>query len=361
MSQGMMLGALSEGPPRAGAGPLASTGTDALVRIEGLTKSFPLRRSWSDTLKHPMRREHVQVLRGVSLEVRKGEFFGLLGPNGAGKTTLFKILATLVLPESGLVQVSGMDVMTSPAAVRALLTPVIADERSLAWRLSGRQNLDLYAALYGVGKGEVERTAERLLAAVGLEHAGTRMVGTYSSGMKQRLLIARALLSRPAVLLLDEPTRSLDPVSARDFRKFLREEIVGRQGCTVLLATHDADEAFELCDRLAVLDRGTVVARGTAAELGRLAGENRYRMLVPSAQAAEARQAILTAGLGEFVVLASGEQGWAYLEGPIPGGAPACAALTRGLVTAGIQVGEVARVPLSLASMIERLVEHPAR
>jgi ABC-2 type transport system ATP-binding protein len=356
----MLLDAIAGAAPVSAGLPMAGAGSADLVRIEGLTKRFPLRRGWAETLKRPLRQEHVQVLRGVSLQVRKGEFFGLLGPNGAGKTTLFKILATLVLPDSGSVQVSGIDVLTDPAAVRALLTPVIADERSLAWRLSGVQNLNLFAALYGVGKDEVERTAERLLAAVGLDHAGTRMVGTYSSGMKQRLLIARALLSRPSVLLLDEPTRSLDPVSARDFRKFLREEIVGRQGCTVLLATHDADEAFELCDRLAVLDRGAVVARGTAAELGRLAGENRYRLLVPSAQVATTREAIVTAGLGEFAMLPSDEEGWDVLEGPIPGGAPACAELTRGLNAVGLLVGELARVPLSLATMIERLVEQPA-
>ena len=109
----------------------------ALVRIEGLVKSFPLRRPWGETLRHPLRRDSVQVLRGVSLEVREGEFFGLLGPNGAGKTTLFKILATLVLPEAGSIEVAGRNVLTDAAAVRRVLTPVIADERSLNWRLSG--------------------------------------------------------------------------------------------------------------------------------------------------------------------------------------------------------------------------------
>jgi ABC-2 type transport system ATP-binding protein len=352
----MALGALIDGPPRAGASPTAGASPDALVRIEGLTKSFPLRRSWSETLRHPLRRTDVQVLRGVSLEVRRGEFFGLLGPNGAGKTTLFKILATLVLPEAGAVTVSGVDVLADPAAVRAILTPVIADERSLAWRLSGLQNLSLYAALHGIPSREQLRTGERLLNAVGLEHAGNRMVGTYSSGMKQRLLIARALLSTPSVLLLDEPTRSLDPVSARDFRRFLREEIVGRQGCTVLLATHDAEEAFELCDRLAVLDRGAVVARGTVAELSRLAGEDRYRMLVTVGQSPDAQQALQHRGLGVFAVVPSGEEGWVFLEGTVPGGPSACAELTSFMVRAGLSIGEVSRVPLSLANMIERLV-----
>jgi len=348
----MSLDSLAASPAAGASGP-----GESLIRITGLVKRFPLRRPWAEALRHPFRTKHVDVLRGVSLEIKRGEFFGLLGPNGAGKTTLFKVLATLVLPESGSVSVAGRDTLAEPRAVRQLLTPVIADERSLYWRLSGRQNLDLFAALYGVSPDERQRTAGRLLEAVGLKHAETRMVGTYSSGMKQRLLIARALLSRPKVLLLDEPTRSLDPVSARDFRSFLREEIVGRQGCTVLLATHDADEAFELCDRLAVLDRGTVVAQGTVAELAGMAGENRYRLVVASEQTQEALLLVAAAGLGPFSEGKSSESGWSFLEGPVPGGPRACAQLVQRLVAADVRIAELARVPLSLAGLIERLVE----
>lgn len=358
MSRAFVIGAPQPAPPSP-RGSLAQ-GHAPLVRIEGLVKRFPLRRSWTKTVLHPMQRTHVEVLRGVSIEVRQGEFFGLLGPNGAGKTTLFKILATLVLPDAGSVQVDGRDVLADPAAVRRVLTPVIADERSLAWRLSAFQNLQLYAALYCVPAGEVNSTATRLLASVGLDHVGPRMVGTFSSGMKQRLLIARALLSRPSVLLLDEPTRSLDPVSARDFRRFLREEIVGRYGCTVLLATHDADEAFELCDRLAVLDRGAVVARGTAKELARLSGENRYRLLIGAPFSAAAQLVAQGRGLGTFRPVPTDEDGWVSLEGAVAGGAAACAELTSELVQAGIPVAEVARIPVSLAEMIERLVSKEA-
>jgi ABC-2 type transport system ATP-binding protein len=334
-------------PPAAG---------DALVRVEALVKRFPRRRSWSETLRHPLHVERIEVLRGISLEVRRGEFFGLLGPNGAGKTTLFKILATLVLPESGAVSVAGIDALADPSAVRALLTPVIADERSLNWRLTAPENLRLFAALHGIPAGERAPMIQGLLERVGLGTASGRMVGTFSSGMRQRLLIARALLSRPSVLLLDEPTRSLDPVSARDFRRFLREEIVGRQGCTVLLATHDADEAFELCDRLAVLDRGSIVAHGTVAELSNLAGERRYRILVGAACAAAAGALLEDAGLPPFAQSDDSEQGWVFLEGEIPGGPAAAAEMARRLVGGGIAVGEFARVPVSLADLIEGLV-----
>lgn len=333
----------------------------ALVRVAGLVKRFPRRRPWLQTLAHPFRQERIEVLRGVSLEVREGEFFGLLGPNGAGKTTLFKILATLVLPDDGGVTVAGRDALADPAAVRSVLTPVIAEERSLAWRLSAFQNMQLYAALYGVPRAEQRQAAERLLETVGLGDTGTRMVGTFSSGMKQRLLIARALLSKPRVLLLDEPTRSLDPVSARDFRRFLREEIVARQGCTVLLATHDADEAFELCDRLAVLNRGVVIARGTVGELARLAGENRYRLLVTQGEVPRARAVAGEHGVTAITEAPSEDAGWTNLEGAVPGGTPAAAELTKALTAQGIAVAEIARVPLSLADMIERLVAREGR
>lgn len=357
----MALGAITGGQGWQGADPDAPSRGRPIVRVAELVKTYPLRRPWLDTIRHPLRRGQVEVLRGVSLQIERGEFFGLLGPNGAGKTTLFKILATLVLPDSGEIEVGGHDVCSAPGAVRGLLTPVIADERSLYWRLSAVQNLNLFAALYGVGPQERERTAGRLLEAVGLSHAGSRMVGTFSSGMKQRLLIARALLSRPAVLLLDEPTRSLDPVSARDFRQFLREEIVGRQGCTVLLATHDADEAFELCDRLAVLDRGVVIARGSAAELSGIAGDGRYRIVVAADRSADARRVLQAAGFDPFVERAGAEPGWLELEGAIPGGPPSCADLTGRLVAAGVPVSEFSRVPLSLADLIERLVARAAR
>lgn len=341
---------------RTGAVILANPPGEPLVRIAELSKSFPKRRSWPEIIRHPLRTERVEVLRGVSLAVERGEFFGLLGPNGAGKTTLFKILATLVLPEHGRVHVAGIDALADPSAVRALLTPVIADERSLNWRLTARENLQLFAALYAIPVQEREPAIQRLLDRVGLPDASNRMVGTFSSGMKQRLLIARALLARPSVLLLDEPTRSLDPISARDFRRFLREEIVDRHGCTVLLATHDADEAFELCDRLAVLDRGSVVATGTVKELSKAAGENRYRIVVAAEQAAVALGVLVGAGLSRFVRAADSEKDWASLEGEIPGGPSACAEVASQLTTGGVLFAELARIPISLADLIEGLV-----
>ncbi len=334
----------------------AAATNDVLVRVECLEKRFVARRTWSESLRHPLTRRHVDVLRGVSLDVRRGEFFGLLGPNGAGKTTLFKVLSTLVLPDAGRAEVAGIDVIAEPGRVRRVLTPVIADERSLYWRLTGTENLRLFASLYGLRGAEARQRTPQLLARVGLSHAADRLVATYSSGMKQRLLIARALLSRPLVLLLDEPTRSLDPIGARDFRRFLRDEIATGEGCTVLLATHDADEAFELCDRLAVLDGGRVVASGSVAELARQAGAHRYRALVASPHRKRAVATLAAAGLPSF---AHGDDAdaWTTLEGDLTGTSNDTAHAVSQLVSSGVSVAEFTRLPVSLADLVERLIE----
>ena len=333
---------------------------ETLVEVDGLFKRFVVRRRLTDAVRRPLERSYVDVLRGVSLQVRRGEFFGLLGPNGAGKTTLFKILSTVVLPDAGTVIVAGENVVSAPGRVRRVLTPVVADERSLYWRLTGSENLQLFAALYGLRSSDAIRRTAELLNVVDLAQAGDRMVATYSSGMKQRLLIARALLSRPAVLLLDEPTRSLDPVGARDFRRFLREDVVGRQGCTVLLATHDADEALELCDRLAVLDRGQIVATGTAGELADQAGARRYRAVVATADRERARAALASHGWSSWPSAAAPEgagDAWTAIEGEASGSPAESAEVVRRLVAAGVGVAEFARVAPSLAELVERLIE----
>src|SRR5690606_27038464 len=152
--------------------------------------------------------------------------------------------ATLVTPDHGTVRVEGLDVVRDAAAVRRALVPVVADERSLRWRLNAYENLRLYAVLYRVPAARLRSRIQEVLEVVGLEATGHKMVGQFSSGMRQRLLVARALLSSPRVLLLDEPTRGLDPLSARALRAFLKDDLCRRQGRTVLLATHNAEEAF---------------------------------------------------------------------------------------------------------------------
>ena len=248
----------------------AAAGSGSIVvRVEGLTKRFPPRRGLKDAILHPFNTTKTTVVSDVSFTADAGEFLGLLGPNGAGKTTLLKILSTLILPDEGSATIDDLDVVRDASAVRALVSPCLAMERSLYYRLTAQQNLDIFAELQGVARHERAARIDDVLQAVSLTDTGNKLVGQFSSGMMQRLLIARALLPEPRVLLLDEPTRSLDPISAREFRSFLRDELVRRRGCAVILATHNAEEAFELCDRVAVLDRGRLLASGIASQLSR--------------------------------------------------------------------------------------------
>jgi ABC-2 type transport system ATP-binding protein len=327
------------------------------VSLAGVSKRFPERRALGDVLRAPFRRSWVTSLDDVSFDVQPGEFFGLLGPNGAGKTTLFKMLATLVLPDAGCATVGGHDVERDGAAVRRLLAPVIADERSLQWRLSASANLELYAGLHGLAGAEAARRIRELLAVVGLEDAAARLVGTYSSGMRQRLLIARALLARPRVLLLDEPTRSLDPIAARELRAFLRDEISGRWGCTVLLATHTADEVTELCHRVGVLHRGRLLAVGPVDALATAVAGQRVALWTstPDHPAfAELAARGVAAPVGGTPARTDGD--WHQLQLAIAGGHAERSLVLGALVAAGVDVSRFEPAPLPLAELLERVV-----
>lgn len=331
------------------------------VVIDGLSKRFPVRRGWGEMLRHPRRVSYMPVLRNVRCAVREGEFFGLLGPNGAGKTTLFKMLATLILPDAGTATVCGCDIVQDAPGVRRVLSPVIADERSLYWRLTARENLELYGALQGLDRAAARARALELLRVVELADTGTKMVASFSSGMKQRLLIARALVAEPRVLLLDEPTRSLDPISARQFRAFLRDEIAGRLRCTVLLATHSTEEVLDLCDRVAVLDRGRLLATGTTEELAREIGDARYRVWTRDPDH-PALGALVDRGIVRDVVRRDGatDDGWTRVEMEIPGGLDRAAQVVAYLTEQGLAIARFEKVSLSLADLIERIVAREA-
>jgi ABC-2 type transport system ATP-binding protein len=211
------------------------------------------------------RRTEVQALRGISFEVEQGELFGLLGPNGAGKTTTIKILTTLLLPSSGSARVLGLDPATQPGKIRRRIGHVFGGDRGLYDRLSALDNLRYFADLYRVPVREKRGRIAELLELVGLEGRERERVENYSRGMRQRLHIARGLLHDPDVLFLDEPTIGLDPVGARELR-----ETIGRLregGKTILLTTHYMYEADELCQRIAVIANGLIVAHGTPADL----------------------------------------------------------------------------------------------
>lgn len=211
------------------------------------------------------RTRDIEALSGISFDVAAGELFGLAGPNGAGKTTTVRILSTLLEPTSGEARVLDLDVVRQARALRRRIGILFGGERGLYGRVSGRHNLRYFANLYGLPRPHATRRIETLLDLVGLAGRGDDRVDTYSRGMKQRLHIARVLLHEPEVMFLDEPTMGLDPVGAREIREMIRQ--VRAAGHTILLTTHNMPEADELCDRLAVISGGHLLAMASPAEL----------------------------------------------------------------------------------------------
>jgi len=239
----------------------------AALSIHNLTKTFAVGKVSRVFLKHPPPERGTEVLKGVSLEVYTGEVLGLLGPNGAGKTTLLEILSTLLLPTSGHATVCGHDVVREAGEVRKVISYCPSASENFFPRLSGVRNLEFFGLLNGLSPAEARKKAQTVLDVVGIDGASRAPFQRYSEGMKQRLVLARALLTEPEVLLLDEPTRSLDPVSQKEIRSFLREQVVGKFGKTVLVVTHSLPEAQQICDRLAILHRGRIVRMGTPEEV----------------------------------------------------------------------------------------------
>lgn len=249
------------------------------IETFGLVKHFPrrpsLRRLFTRTQP-----DDIVAVDGVDLTVESGEVFGLVGPNGAGKTTLIKLLCTLILPTAGTARVNGYD-LAEEGRIKATVGLVAGDERSFFWRLSGRQNLEFFATLHGLSRTDAAHRVDVVLERVGLAAHADRAFQTYSTGMRQRLSIARALLSRPRLLFMDEPTKGLDPPTTRRLHEFIRQELSARQGVTVFLTTHRLDEAEHLCHRIAIMDRGRIRACGTTAELRAMVGaKERYWLRV---------------------------------------------------------------------------------
>jgi ABC-2 type transport system ATP-binding protein len=209
----------------------------------------------------------LRAVDGITFAVEVGEIFGFLGPNGAGKTTTIKVLTGQLRPTSGTAQVAGCDVVEERQQLKPRIG-VVFEVQNLYERLSARDNLVFAARLYGVPK----RRVDQVLAQVGLTDRARDRIKQYSNGMKQRLLIARALLHEPEVLFLDEPTRGLDPNVAREIRAIVVD--LARQGVTVFLTTHYMEEADQLCGRVAIIDRGRIVALDTPAQLKAIYGED---------------------------------------------------------------------------------------
>ena len=259
------------------------------VKIDTLTKVYLVkqRKGWFKSEENK-----VEALKGISLEIKPGEMFGLLGPNGAGKTTLIKCLTTLLLPTSGRVWINGFELTKQDNAIRATVGCMLMGERGLYWKLTGRENLMFFGALYHLSPAERKRRADHIIEKLSLGDIADRSVETYSSGQKMKLAFAKALINDAPLLILDEPTNTLDVPSARELRAVVRE--LNDEGKTVIYTTHIMSEAETLCDRVAIIDRGEVLAMGAVPELkASLKREAVIRIEgVISTKAAEAVQAL---------------------------------------------------------------------
>ena len=235
-----------------------------MVSITELRKTYQVREreGWFRN-----RKREIVALAGVNLAVQSGEIFGLLGPNGAGKTTLIKCLTTLLLPTSGQMRVNGHDVLKEADAVRASLGCLLMGERGLYWKLTGRENLEYTGALYSLPRAACRQRAAELIERLGLGPVADRPVESYSSGQKMKVAFARALIPPAPLLVLDEPTNTLDVPSARELRAVVRE--LNAAGRTVIYTTHQMPEAEDLCKRVAIIDHGQVIACGLVDELKR--------------------------------------------------------------------------------------------
>ncbi len=250
----------------AGAGTAAATPDDAIV-ADGLRRVFRIGRN-------PLRpSREVVAVEDVSFRAPRGTVFGLLGPNGAGKTTTIKMLSTLLIPSGGRAWVGGRDVVRDDRAVRRQLGVLLGGDRGLYDKLSARDNLVYFGHLYGMTRASIERRADQLLELVNLRERSDDRVEGFSRGMKQRLHLAKALLHNPPVLVLDEPTIGLDPAAAVDLRRAIGNLVPQH---TILLTTHDMNEADQLCREIAIINHGRIVAQGSPAELKeRVADERR--------------------------------------------------------------------------------------
>src|SRR5436853_1377757 len=308
----------------------------AVIEAQDLHRTY---RTTTGVLRR--RSKDVEAVRGVSFEVGEGELFGLLGPNGAGKTTTIKMLVTLLIPTSGAARVLGHDVVHSAQAVRRRIGYVFGGDRGAYERLSGLDNLRYFAELYGVPPKVQKQRIPELLELVGLNGRERERVEGYSRGMKQRLHIARGLIHDPPVVVLDEPTIGLDPVGARELRQTIAE--LAQAGKTVLLTTHYMYEADALCDRIAVISQGQIVAHGTPSALKSVVAERTVVEIEAFGAAEEAIRRLREAPGVTSVAVEDREQAQLLLVQ-----APQGSELTQQLLSCldGVRVGRVsAREP----------------
>jgi len=239
-----------------------------IISVRGVGMHFPIAKRYREMALHPLRpRRTCIALAGVTFEVEDGDRIAVMGPNGAGKTTLLKLIGGLLLPSQGDIVVNGFNTLRHNTAARKSVGFVLNEERSFFWRLSAVKNLEFFGSLDNLwGAGLRDRIRE-LISLVGLESAADRPVSGYSSGMKQRLALARGLMAEPHVLILDEPTRALDPVGCDELINLILGHICRDSRKTLLIATHRPEEAVRLCHKVMIVDKGRMAAFDRISDL----------------------------------------------------------------------------------------------
>ena len=232
-----------------------------VLEAVNLKKTYLRERSLYKQIVLPFsRRERVNALDSVSIGVESGQILGIVGPNGAGKTTLLRILADLLEADDGTVSVCGQRLGEKSCQLRGKIGYVSSDERSFFWRLTGRENLEFFARLYGLSVGQAKRRMGQLIEKFGFEDKADQLFGDYSAGMRKKVSVMRAVLHEPSLLLLDEVTNSLDPGSAQMVKEMICGYVSGRQGCAAIWSTHRLEEISQICDKVVMIESGGVVS-----------------------------------------------------------------------------------------------------
>jgi ABC-2 type transport system ATP-binding protein len=314
----------------------------AIIEAQGLVKIYKSRKS------------EVRALDGVDLTVPEGSVLGLLGPNGAGKTTTVRILTTLLRPDAGTATVAGFDIVKDAQEIRRIIG-LSGQYAAVDENLTGHENLWLFGRLYQLRSKEAHKRADELLEQFDLVEAGDRTIKTYSGGMRRRLDLAAALIGRPRLLILDEPTTGLDPRSRLGMWQVIRQLV--REGTTLLLTTQYLEEADELADTIAVVDRGKIIARGTANELKAQVGGERIEVIARNSEDVPRIEAILVANCeGDIAV----EQATRRLTMAAGDGAERLFSVFRDLDAAGISVDDIGLRRPTLDDVFLSLTGHVA-
>ncbi|WP_040329996.1 ABC transporter ATP-binding protein [Clostridium ihumii] len=235
---------------------------EKIVEVKDVKKTFIIKKK---KFFRVVEKTDFKAVKGVSFEINKGEIFGLLGPNGAGKTTVIKMIMGLLKPTSGTVLVNGVDTDKKQIKALAQIGSVLAGDRSVYWKLTARENLEYFGNLYGLSTKEAKIRTEEILTKLGIIDKADVTVEKFSTGMKQKVALGKALIPNAPVVLLDEPTLGLDPQSALNLREIIMK--LKEEGKTILLTTHYMEEADYLCDRIAIIDNGKVIALDTSEKL----------------------------------------------------------------------------------------------